>query len=943
MDEFISIREAARILGVTPARIHALGACDKLGQIRKDGRRWLIPKAAVLARRDAMKKIRAIQNRLDELTEASLRQQPAGQGTQAGNGTCPPKDRKATRLNKFFASVVISLAAFLLVPPRARAQSGIHFTDIAISSQNGGYLHPVPNATVTVCTTQQAAPCTISSAYLATLYTDGTLTTKASNPVYADSNGNFGFWGAPGTYLITVSGTGVAAYSYTRTLGQPGAAIVSTPNNGQPGAVEPKSSDAVIYVSPNGNDSADGLSWGSAKQTLYAAVSAVENATVGGGTIYVAANTACGGPVSGQGLWLIGDNDSAHTSPPSGWIYAEWPLRIIGVGTTTWYGNASGSAVNLNCGSGTTANEPGLWLSGTNRPFYFANLYFPLNDSSGLRLGIDTTGSRSNNNSGANSVVFDNVQFGAAINGTAGPAVDIGNNVFWVWFRHSTFNADTSATALSDAHQAVVINPGPSGSCGHQDGLLTFEHNVANGGGVHFFGSCENGGSLYVKDLTTESENDGSPAVWISTTAGNMSSGAYRINDVGVSDATVNPTYAVKVDNTSTVGNPASDSTVVSNVGGSGQNVSGPMTVLSQYSMNLQNGTTDPYLGPATGFIADRVYAQVDAARRMFSPTAYPWPNLVNQVPSSWSLQTMTPGATTTTGPDGANQALDANNSTGASSSSVTFMNTGGLSASSGDYFVFGFWWRLVSGSYYAGTAGIVSISCGSGGATDFIAGQGQYFRPPFGGNSAADNEWQWGWTVVKAVTVVGGVCGFSMAGPVNNNAHMQFFDPVIIHIPAGQVTDNEAAEFGANLANYPDGLTPPVEASPRGLPFAFGGSGDNYFAILDHTTLAANQTYSFPSVGGQLLASVYVGTVSGPTAAISSGACATTITTPVPDATTSSTILATPNADPAAANYKALTVYWFPTAGNINLEVCNPSAASVTPTALTFNVTVIE
>jgi hypothetical protein len=37
------------------------------------------------------------------------------------------------------------------------------------------------------------------------------------------------------------------------------------------------------------------------------------------------------------------------------------------------------------------------------------------------------------------------------------------------------------------------------------------------------------------------------------------------------------------------------------------------------------------------------------------------------------------------------------------------------------------------------------------------------------------------------------------------------------------------------------------------------------------------------------------------------------------------------------------LTVYWFPTAGNINLEVCNPSAASVTPTALSFNVRVVE
>ena len=73
-------------------------------------------------------------------------------------------------------------------------------------------------------------------------------------------------------------------------------------------------------------------------------------------------------------MWLIGDNDPAHTSPPSGWIYAEWPLRIIGVGVTTWIGNASEAGVNLNCGSQTAANKPGLWLSGTNRPLYFDNL-----------------------------------------------------------------------------------------------------------------------------------------------------------------------------------------------------------------------------------------------------------------------------------------------------------------------------------------------------------------------------------------------------------------------------------------------------------------------------------------------------------------------------------------------------------------------------------------
>jgi hypothetical protein len=81
--------------------------------------------------------------------------------------------------------------------------------------------------------------------------------------------------------------------------------------------------------------------------------------------------------------------------------------------------------------------------------------------------------------------------------------------------------------------------------------------------------------------------------------------------------------------------------------------------------------------------------------------------------------------------------------------------------------------------------------------------------------------------------------------------------------------------------------------------------------------------------------------TVAGPTASISSGACATTITTAVTGTATGMTIIATPNADAAAANYSSLVVYWYPTAGNVNLEVCNPSGAPVTPSALTFNVRV--
>jgi hypothetical protein len=844
----------------------------------------------------------------------------------------------------------------LCAAPGVRAQ-GVRYDNVILGPRGG----PVGAASIAVCLAG-ASTSTTPCSPLTTIYSDEALTQPIANPFQADSLGNYGFWAAPGHYIVEIYGTGVATRTMNvflpcdpsncsmsnatfssitaGTLNLSGALTV----NGRSVATEAKNTDAVLFVSPNGSDSHDGLSWGSAKQTLYAAVSAVENPTVGGGTIYVAANTACGGPVSGQGLWLIGDNDPAHTSPPSGWIYAEWPLRLVGVGTTTWYGNASESAVNLNCGSGTSGNLPGLWLSGTNRPLYFANLSFPLNYSSGLRLGIDTTGNRASS-TGATSVVFDNVQFGAQINSVSGPAVDIGSNVFWVWFKHSTFNANSSATALSDQHQAVVINPGPSGNCGHQDGLIFLEHTIANGGGVHFYGSCENGGSLYVNDLATENQNDGSPGVWITTEPGNFADAYYKLNLVAVADSTVNPTYAVKVDTPSGTTLPpgAAVATVVTGAGGNGMNTSGPMTLLGGNTAGAPNRTVDPWLAGDLGFIGGRVYAQTDAGRRLFSPAAYPWPNIAPQIPTSWTLNngggTLT--HSTVTGPDGAtNSAIDMSIAGGTSQGGVDFSNSANVNSSAGDYYIAGAWYRKVTpapSNYSGGNPLALGLQCGSGGSVSYLAGGGQYIHAPFNGNG----EWEWGWSVAKVTQMGSGAtaCQLDFTGSDESGLEMQFFGPVILHVPAGAITDNEAAEIGANLGEYPDSLTPPVEATLRGLPFAFGGSGDNYFATLDHTALTANRTYDFPDASGTVALSLtgVTGSIGG--SALAAGACVTG-TASVANSTTSMAVVASPSADPGAGfTWEG----WVSSAGTVTVRLCNVSGASATPSAETYNVRVLQ
>lgn len=80
--------------------------------------------------------------------------------------------------------------------------------------------------------------------------------------------------------------------------------------------------EAQQFVSPEGNDSNNGLTWESAKRTAYAAIQAIG----GNGTVYVADGFDPGGPIPGQGIWLRQD----------GWEIEGWlnvgPINIVGCG-----------------------------------------------------------------------------------------------------------------------------------------------------------------------------------------------------------------------------------------------------------------------------------------------------------------------------------------------------------------------------------------------------------------------------------------------------------------------------------------------------------------------------------------------------------------------------------------------------------------------------------
>jgi hypothetical protein len=90
-------------------------------------------------------------------------------------------------------------------------------------------------------------------------------------------------------------------------------------------------------------------------------------------------------------------------------------------------------------------------------------------------------------------------------------------------------------------------------------------------------------------------------------------------------------------------------------------------------------------------------------------------------------------------------------------------------------------------------------------------------------------------------------------------------------------------------------------------------------------------------------------GTAALGTSAIASGACATVVTSTATGALTSDAPIASFSSDPTAVTGYApstsgtLTIYIWPAANTFNAKVCNSTASSITPGALTLNWRVVR
>jgi len=150
--------------------------------------------------------------------------------------------------------------------------------------------------------------------------------------------------------------------------------------------------------------------------------------------------------------------------------------------------------------------------------------------------------------------------------------------------------------------------------------------------------------------------------------------------------------------------------------------------------------------------------------------------------------------------------------------------------------------------------------------------------------------------------------------------ANMKYVDDNGGSLPSG--TDGQMIQYS--------GTTPTAVDSIGSVAFSMGGTRSN---LLFNTGVPLT----------------IAGTSALGTSAIASGACATTVTTTATDTATTDVVNWGFNGDPTSTTGYSptangmLTIISWPSANNVNFDVCNLTAASITPGSVTLNWRVIK
>ncbi|MBZ5641121.1 MAG: hypothetical protein LAO19_00010 [Acidobacteriia bacterium] len=668
-------------------------------------------------------------------------------------------------------------------------------------------------------------------------------------------------------------------------------------------AGKPSPAAAICYATNKGNDKNDGLSWGTSKFDVLACLDSLpQGPEIGSatGTIYFTDQTKIG-PTGKECLCIAGFGDvngryssissitrvknTVTASIVQGHAYTAGRVVTVsrvddpsfdGTFTVTettpttvswsqegpdassktghvlpkgfWYS----SAITLQgVGSGTQQQQfanggPTPMLIGGSEPDHIPWMWFAGNSISasvqnatsgavfrGVEIGRDSNGDLTN--AGSVSLRFSNVNIGVYPSPDNGPCFFIGANVYWLWIEHSTCATNTSAPQQSDQRAAVVWDANGNNGGGP---VNISDMNIAGAGGLKIH--AEHMGTNWLIQLKNIFVDDdgvtlAAPLLWI--TGRVNGAGKVVADGLNASDAPIGSMPLVDID-------PSSDGSqiLLSNLFPSNSPaIQGPATSIGGVGV----GNTAPELQKQVGIFTSsldpfsgRFVGNYEGLNRAFSPTAVRFQNVVPQDQSLWTVKNgIVSGGILA--PDGTSKAVRISTSSGVSDITAALYK---VTPQVGDWVVMGGWFKADDAAnglpnsllqvIWSNNQGLPSIS----------------LTAPY----KSDGNWIWMHGAMK-VTAVPGVWAYliyNLSG-VDSAHPLDVYMPTMLYIPSGTLSDSEVMELETTFASYSDQC--PVATVCSSGPLAFGGSGDNFTATLDHSNLTVNQTYVLPDVSGHL------------------------------------------------------------------------------------------
>jgi hypothetical protein len=331
-------------------------------------------------------------------------------------------------------------------------------------------------------------------------------------------------------------------------------------------------------------------------------------------------------------------------------------------------------------------------------------------------------------------------------------------------------------------------------------GLVWFRDTVLNGGGIRTWSSSA-GSTLYVDGMLLEGDfkHVTSAPVWIGSTVGDQS--LIVAKNIVAADTIGNWNFTVQND-----AHNFSDQVLVEGCPASFGCLSGPGTILSGSDIN---SPYNPLKAGQVGFFNGHVVGQLDAARS--APQSVRFPNLAKSDPKQWSLSNTRSGNVLKIGiadRDGGNQAARA--STTATVQQNLLFGAPTFTPTVGDIVFCGVWVRSLASYNYASLSGagysgspVMPLSCTPHGVI-----YTESWRTSHGALNAGDNEWEWISLAYKISSINGSPDYIPFAISFDSTHPIEGYSPVFIHVPAGALSDGEAANFLANLRGYSNSCT---------------------------------------------------------------------------------------------------------------------------------------